>query len=751
MLIEQAMETLTTLETNEAEKREDALTAASLNEDLWEAFETIKGVMGSAEFSAAIRDVFEKSESINIPDIYNDIWSLDGVNGVVTLNIDGMVGRSHRRVRPGQDIAEFVGRDAQDYAHIVGAQKPFIGNLHGLHQAASSWVFTHSDITKLLNKGGYTSLVSFIFAGATVVFLGISADDMAAGGLLAALTDQGLDLGQHFWVTNRSDAKTDKWASGAGLQVIRYQPEASGDHYESLKEFVQDLQTYVSLDSPAPVVLPQAPALQKLPTGPELRAMSENDLRLTLGGHARSLIEDHAGSTESVEYRDFIDEFSREIHMAWHVTERSPHNRFQNLKVVGKISSGSFSNVWRLLDESSDSEYALKIMQVDNLVKGPEIESFRRGVESLKFLTAANVPGTARLHSAYEIPTSLIMDFVEGENLKEIVSSKKVNFWNEHLPIIINVCSHLEYAHNLPQGVLHRDIRPSNIMVPYYYWTQSSALAADLDRHGVKLINYDLSWHDTAQGRTIAGNISESGYYPPEQIEDMQGELSRSTLVDSYGVGMTIFFAYARTPPPPGGSASRNWPEILREKFRPDSTLSWRSAPERLRRIVEQATLPDRSRRINVSTIKARMKGICFALEGNLYHLTPDVWAEEFMSRVVQAEYSTDSEGNTFSRQLKVGRTFEVSGDLGSNSLIMKFRNMAVEGVDWSNASAKWKGKLNSAKEILVSGGWSITSNTRAAHLDIILEASIPISSVQKNMEKALKALESGLSQVRLD
>jgi predicted GTPase len=124
MLIAQAMETLTTLETSEAEKREDALTSASLNEDLWDAFETIKGVMGGAEFSASIRDVFEKADSINIPDIYNDIWSLDGVNGVVTLNIDGMVGRSHRRVRPGQDIAEFVGRDAQDYAHIVGAQNP---------------------------------------------------------------------------------------------------------------------------------------------------------------------------------------------------------------------------------------------------------------------------------------------------------------------------------------------------------------------------------------------------------------------------------------------------------------------------------------------------------------------------------------------------------------------------------------------------------------------------------------------------
>lgn len=751
MLIAGAMETLTTLEEAEAERREYILTRASVNEDLWEAFEAIKSVMGVAEFNASIRSIFESSESLDIPEVYNDIWSLPLVNGVVTLNIDGMVSRSHRRSRPGQDIADFVGRDAQDYAHIIGAQKPFIANLHGIHQAASSWVFTSSDIMRLLNRPGYRSIISFIFAGSTVVFLGVSADDVAAGGILQSLTEEGLDLGQHFWVTSRSDAKTDRWASGAGLQVIRYSVSETGDHYPALNAFVNDLKEYVSLDAMPAVVLPDAAPLEKLPSSQALRLMSANELRQTLAGRARAIIEADGGSTDSISYRNFIDEYSREIHDAWHITDRPPHNLFQNFRVIGKVSSGPFSNVWSVVDERDGAGYALKIIQVDNLIKGPEIESFRRGVESLRFLTDANVPGTAKLKAAYEIPTSVVMDFVDGDNLRDIVSAKKINFWKDGIAIIINVCSHLEFAHNLPQGVLHRDVRPSNVMVPYYYWTDANARDAELDRLSVYLINYDLSWHQSAKGKTISGNLSESGYYPPEQVSDIQGELSRSTLVDSYGVGMTLFYTYARVSPPPGGSASGNWGELLRERFRPDPNIAWRSAPERLRRIVERACAPSRENRIGIATIKARLLGLCSAVDGDLDALTPDVWAEELMSRVVQAEYNVDDEENKFSRQLKVGRTFEVFGNISNNSIGVRFRNLGVEGTDWSDVGLKWPKKLSSAKEVLSSGGWNVLSSTRAAHMDIMLEANISIKNLRSNFEKALKTLEGGLSHVRLD
>jgi eukaryotic-like serine/threonine-protein kinase len=135
----------------------------------------------------------------------------------------------------------------------------------------------------------------------------------------------------------------------------------------------------------------------------------------------------------------------------------------------------------------------MKIIQIDNLHDGPQIESFRRGVQSLRYLTNAGVPGTAKLIDAHEIPTAVVMDFVEGQPLSDVASNSHFNFWDQGLPILINVCMHLEYSHNLPQGVLHRDIRPSNIMVPYYFWSDLDAADAKVNRYEAVLLNYDMS------------------------------------------------------------------------------------------------------------------------------------------------------------------------------------------------------------------------------------------------------------------
>jgi hypothetical protein len=66
---------------------------------------------------------------------------------------------------------------------------------------------------------------------------------------------------------------------------------------------------------------------------------------------------------------------------------------------------------------------ALKIIQIDNLEKGPQLDSFRRGVKALSYLSAAKVPGTANLEAAFEIPTAEVMEFIDGDNLTDLVPS----------------------------------------------------------------------------------------------------------------------------------------------------------------------------------------------------------------------------------------------------------------------------------------------------------------------------------------
>lgn len=750
-LIAQALETLTTLEKEEADRREDVLTRAGSTDDLWLAFELIKKTMGATEFNAAVRAIFGQADNLPIPHLYDEIWSLRGVVGVLTLNIDGFVARSHRQARPSQHAATFVGRDAGDYAHLVSGQKPFIANLHGVHEAASSWVFTRSEVRHLFKRPAYQGFLAAVFSNATNVFVGISADDVAAGGTLQQLTSEGLDLGEHFWITSRRDAKTDQWGNKAGLQLIRYEAERSDEHTEVLGGIFSDLKSFVSTDAPAPVVVPAVPARETLPSPDQLQLMGINDLRVSLTARARSVIEASGGTTDSPQYRELINNYAPQVHMAWYVTDKPPHNKFQQYTVVEKVSTSPFSSVWRLYDEGSGEFYALKVIQIENLDKGAEIDSFRRGVQSLRYLTQAEVPGTAKIRDAYEIPTSVVMDFVDGEDLASIVAAGKLSFWADGIKILQNICTHLEFAHNLPQGVLHRDVRPSNIMMPYHYWTDSDVEAAGASRHDVILLNYDLSWHANASGRTISGNLAEAGYYAPEQLEDIEGVQARSTLVDSYGLGMTIFHCYSRTMPPPGGSRSRDWQKVLEERFRVDPALKWRSAPERLKRLVFNATRDRCEERWPIAAIRAELARLMAATQMRTDELTADVWAEELMSRVVQSPYEAASDGASFSQSLKVGRSVEVVGDLTSNAVLVNFRNMDSGSADWSSAGKRWRSKLHSAKDILVSGKWSILPETRAGHLDLRLSASLSVAELSKNIDRAERTLGAALQQVRLD
>lgn len=747
-LASEALEALALMEPGIADREEANLTAALHADDLWEAFGTIKRIMGDANYTASIRNIFAAADDLPIPASYNAIWRLDNVLGMVSLNIDRFSDRSFAAIRQGRDVASFVGRDAHAYAHMIGAQKPFVANLHGVHQAASSWIFTKPELKNLVD-GRYRAFLTTLFASTTVVFCGISAEDLAAGGFIAGLAGQGIDLGEHYWVTSRKDQKALTWAADANVQIVRYSASTQNEHEAAILSLAADLRKAKSKDGPAAVVVPNIESKDIELEVRQLRTLDDDDLRTALSSHAKGILERGGNSTDSDEYREFISNYSPAIHQAWHVTNRKPFNSFYGLEVTEKISAGSFSNVWRLKGDA-EGDYALKILVIDNLDAGPSIESFRRGVQSLGYLTRADVPGTARLISAYEIPTAVVMRFIEGGNLYEVIKSRSIEFWSETIGVLIAVCVHLKHGHNLPHSVLHRDVRPSNIMLPYIYWEESSAIDAGVSKYEAMLINYDMSWHTDAKGTTIPGNLSEAGFYAPEQLSDEQS-MSRSTLVDSYGLGMTIYYGYTRSYPPTGGSRSSDWEETLKNKFRPQANSLWRSGPERLRRLIYNATMPEQNRRIDVSKVEAELSILQVLYVGTRTNVPSDFWAEELISRVTEREYTANIDGTKFSIELRQGRTIEVSSDLSHRSVDVRFRNMGTDGSDWKDADKIWKEKLERAKSMLTSSGWEVTGNTRYAHMDILLHLRLPIQAMEDNLDRVVDSLRKGIDQVRLD
>jgi len=129
----------------------------------------------------------------------------------------------------------------------------------------------------------------------------------------------------------------------------------------------------------------------------------------------------------------------------------------------------------------------------------------------------------------------LVMDFVEGENLAEIInqqdtlSEEKVLAWGGQL---LNA---LAYCHN--QGIIHRDVKPQNVVI------RPDGRAVLVDFGLVKL------WDpNDPRTRTAMRGMGTPEYAPPEQYEADVGHTDPCS--DIYSVGATLYHALVGHAPP---------------------------------------------------------------------------------------------------------------------------------------------------------------------------------------------------------
>lgn len=173
------------------------LELARKEDDLWLAFQLLQKDLGRASYIAEIRRALSKADSCDIPANYALIWNLR-LSGVFTLSLDRLIMRAYSNSFPGKQVIEFNGKRAGNFAHVLQGVTPFVANLHGVSADESSWVFTHDEIRDLLRDEGYREFVRTVIMARTIIFVGISADDLAVGGHLTALTNTGVDFSNHF-------------------------------------------------------------------------------------------------------------------------------------------------------------------------------------------------------------------------------------------------------------------------------------------------------------------------------------------------------------------------------------------------------------------------------------------------------------------------------------------------------------------------------------------------------------------------
>ena len=166
----------------------------------WKAFRLLKDTLGDATWRALVRERLVASASTNAPPLYARLWQL-APHGLLTLNLDRLATKSYMDTHQGSVLTEFVGNQTASYTHVLKSPHPFVCQLHGNADDSSSWILTSSDLSYRLSDAGYRNFITTCLSAKTIVFVGISADDIAVGGFLDQLSGFNIDTGTHYWLT----------------------------------------------------------------------------------------------------------------------------------------------------------------------------------------------------------------------------------------------------------------------------------------------------------------------------------------------------------------------------------------------------------------------------------------------------------------------------------------------------------------------------------------------------------------------
>jgi len=192
--------------------------------------------------------------------------------------------------------------------------------------------------------------------------------------------------------------------------------------------------------------------------------------------------------------------------------------RYQIIEELGK---GGMGKVYRVLDKELKEEVALKLIK-------PEIASDKKTLErfsnELKLARKISHKNVGRMYELMEEKGTryITMEYVPGEDLKRLI--RKVGQFSAGKTIFMakQVCEGLAEAHRL--GVVHRDLKPQNIMV---------------DEEGnARILDFGIARSLKAKGITGAGvMVGTPEYMSPEQAEVKDVD-QRS---DIYSLGIILY------------------------------------------------------------------------------------------------------------------------------------------------------------------------------------------------------------------
>ena len=208
--------------------------------------------------------------------------------------------------------------------------------------------------------------------------------------------------------------------------------------------------------------------------------------------------------------------------------------------ILAPLGRGGMGTVYRGHHIDLEIDLAVKCLRPELALDGEYVSRFKREARMTAQLNHENL---IRVYGVYEHNDvyAMAMEFVEGENARQRVTRKGPLSSGEAIAIVSAAALGLAAAHR--QNIVHRDIKPDNILI--------STLGQ------VKVADLGLAKQSSAEGMTMTQQVAGTpNYMPPEQFQDFKNV---GPAGDVFSLGATLYFLLTGEKPYKGTTPEEIW------------------------------------------------------------------------------------------------------------------------------------------------------------------------------------------------